>query len=211
MGKAWEREEQRRRSRRISRTRKRTSRSVTPTAPDPSCSSAASRTSDGDEAQRGLLGQRPGSARDLGAHLHADQADATRVAALLSGEVDFVQDVPVQDIERLQGTPNLASISAPENRSIFFGMDVGIAELKTSDVRGKNPFAEKRVRQAINMAINRAGHPARRDARSIGAGRHHRPAVRQWLHEGARRDADGSTSRRPRRYSPRPAIRTGSR
>jgi peptide/nickel transport system substrate-binding protein len=32
---------------------------------------------------------------------------ATRVAALLSGEVDFVQDVPVQDIERLSNTPGV--------------------------------------------------------------------------------------------------------
>ena len=35
------------------------------------------------------------------------KSDATRVAALLSGEVDFVQDVPVQDIDRLEKTPSL--------------------------------------------------------------------------------------------------------
>ena len=53
------------------------------------------------------------------------KADATRVAALLSGEVDFVQDVPVQDIERLKSSPNLSVTTGPENRTIFFGMDVG--------------------------------------------------------------------------------------
>ena len=84
------------------------------------------------------------------------KADATRVAALLSGEVDFVQDVPVQDIERLKATQNLRVTSGPENRSIFFGMDVGSADLKSDNVEGKNPFADKRVRQAMNMAINRA-------------------------------------------------------
>ena len=57
------------------------------------------------------------------------KADATRVAALLSGEVDFVQDVPVQDIERLKGSPNLACPIGPENRTIFLGMDVGSTEL----------------------------------------------------------------------------------
>ena len=81
--------------------------------------------------------------------------DATRVAALLSGEVDFVQDVPVQDIEKLKSQANIRVTSGPENRSIFFGMDVGSKELKTSDVKGKNPFADKRVRQALNMSLNR--------------------------------------------------------
>ncbi|CAA9324461.1 MAG: ABC transporter, substrate-binding protein (cluster 5, nickel/peptides/opines) [uncultured Microvirga sp.] len=83
------------------------------------------------------------------------KADATRVAALLSGEVDLVQDVPVQDIERLKGTQNLRVTTGPENRTIFFGMDVGSKDLKTDNVEGKNPFADKKVRQAMNMAINR--------------------------------------------------------
>jgi peptide/nickel transport system substrate-binding protein len=87
--------------------------------------------------------------------LNPIKADATRVAALLSGEVDFVQDVPVQDIERLKSSPNLSVTTGPENRTIFFGMDVGAPQLRSSDVKGKNPFAELRVRQAMNMAINR--------------------------------------------------------
>ena len=85
------------------------------------------------------------------------KSDATRVAALLSGEVDFVQDVPVQDIDRLEKTPNLKVTLGPENRTIFFGMNVSDPELVTSNVKGKNPFADKRVRQAINMAIDREG------------------------------------------------------
>ena len=97
--------------------------------------------------------------------------DATRVAALLSGEVDVVQDVPVQDIERLKASPNLRVTEGPENRSIFFGFDVGSKELASSDVKGKNPFADVRVRQAVNMRDQPAGDPARRDARPVGAGR----------------------------------------
>ena len=85
----------------------------------------------------------------------AIKSDATRVAALLSGEVDFVQDVPVQDIDRVGKTANLKVNTGPENRTIFFGMDVASPELKTSNIKGKNPFADKRVRQAINMAIDR--------------------------------------------------------
>jgi peptide/nickel transport system substrate-binding protein len=85
------------------------------------------------------------------------KADTTRIAALLSGAVDFVQDVPPQDIDRLARTPNLKVNLGPENRTIFFGLDVASPELKTSNIKGKNPFADKRVRQAINMAIDREG------------------------------------------------------
>jgi peptide/nickel transport system substrate-binding protein len=81
--------------------------------------------------------------------------DATRIAALLSGEVDVVQDVPVQDIERLKASPQLRVTEGPENRTIFFGFDVASPELASSDVKGKNPFADLRVRQAVNIAINR--------------------------------------------------------
>jgi len=81
--------------------------------------------------------------------------NATRIAALLSGEIDFVQDLPPQDIQRLQTTDGITVNAGPENRSIFFGMNVGIPELRGSDVKGKNPFADVRVRRAVNTAINR--------------------------------------------------------
>jgi peptide/nickel transport system substrate-binding protein len=83
------------------------------------------------------------------------KADATRVAALLSGDVDLIQDVPTQDVDRLQKTPGVKVRIGPENRTIFLGMDVGSAELKSSDVKSRNPFADKRVRQAMNMAVDR--------------------------------------------------------
>ena len=83
------------------------------------------------------------------------QNPATRVAALLSGEVDFVQDVPVQDLARVAGTDGLDVRTAPQNRVIFFGMNSGDADLATDNVDGKNPFADVRVRQALNMALNR--------------------------------------------------------
>ena len=79
----------------------------------------------------------------------------TRVAALLSGEIDFVQDMPVQDIARVAGTQGLRVNAGPENRTIFLGMNIGDPELKFSDVKGKNPFADLKVRQAMNMAIDR--------------------------------------------------------
>jgi len=83
------------------------------------------------------------------------KSDATRIAALLSGEVDFVQDVPVQDIERLEKTTGLRVNFGPENRTIFLGLNVGSPELKSSNVKGKNPFADKGVRRAVNTAVDR--------------------------------------------------------
>ena len=83
------------------------------------------------------------------------QQDATRIAALLSGEVDAVHDVPVQDIARLQQSPGVKVNTGPENRVIFLGFNVGSTELKSSDIRGRNPFADRRVRAAINGAVNR--------------------------------------------------------
>jgi peptide/nickel transport system substrate-binding protein len=80
---------------------------------------------------------------------------ATRVAALLSGEVDWVQDLPPQDIERLRTAQGVRVSTGPENRPIFLGMNVGVPELRSSDVKGKNPFADLRVRQAVNIAVNR--------------------------------------------------------
>lgn len=83
------------------------------------------------------------------------QNAATRVAALLSGEVDFIQDVPVQDLSRVDGTDGLVVKNAPQNRVIFLGMNMGADDLERDNVDGANPFADVKVRRAMNMAINR--------------------------------------------------------
>jgi peptide/nickel transport system substrate-binding protein len=83
------------------------------------------------------------------------QNAATRVAALLSGEVDFIQDVPVQDLGRVGETAGLVVKTAPQNRVIFFGMNMGADDLDNDNVEGANPLADVRVRKAMSMAINR--------------------------------------------------------
>jgi peptide/nickel transport system substrate-binding protein len=83
--------------------------------------------------------------------------DATRVAALLSGEVDVMEPVPVQDIDRINSSPNAKVIVGPELRTIFLGMDQKRDELLFSSVKGKNPFKDKRVRQAFYQAIDIEG------------------------------------------------------
>lgn len=80
--------------------------------------------------------------------------DATRVAALLSGEVDLVQDVPVQDIARLERTEGITVTTGPENRTIFFAYDMGSEDLLTASVEG-NPFADALVREAMHLALDR--------------------------------------------------------
>jgi peptide/nickel transport system substrate-binding protein len=80
--------------------------------------------------------------------------DSTRVAALLSGEVDVMEPVPVQDVERVKSNANLKVLQGPELRVIFLGMDQKRDELLYSNVKGKNPFKDKRVRQAFYQAID---------------------------------------------------------
>ncbi|MEM7720912.1 MAG: ABC transporter substrate-binding protein [Pseudomonadota bacterium] len=83
------------------------------------------------------------------------QNPATRVAALLTGEVDFIQDVPVQDLARVEDTDNIGLATAPQNRVIFLGMNVGDDDLTLDNVDGANPLADLRVRQALEIAVNR--------------------------------------------------------
>lgn len=80
--------------------------------------------------------------------------DATRVAALLSGEVDVMEPVPVQDIERVNGNAGTKVLVGPEMRTVFLGMDQKRDELLYSNIKGKNPFKDKRVRQAFYQAID---------------------------------------------------------
>ena len=82
------------------------------------------------------------------------KAEATRVAALLSGEVDFVLDPSPQDLPRLRNNANLKVIDGVENRTIFLGMDQFREELPGSNVKGKNPLKDVKVRKALYQAID---------------------------------------------------------
>jgi len=79
---------------------------------------------------------------------------ATRVAALLSGEVDMVLDPSPQDLARLRGSADLKVVDGIENRTLFLGMDQFREELVGSSVKGKNPLKDLRVRKALYQAID---------------------------------------------------------
>jgi peptide/nickel transport system substrate-binding protein len=83
--------------------------------------------------------------------------DATRVAALLSGQVDVIEPVPLQDVARITSSGKARVMQGPELRTIFLGMDQKRDELLFSNVKGKNPFKDKRVRQAFYQAIDIVG------------------------------------------------------
>jgi peptide/nickel transport system substrate-binding protein len=82
------------------------------------------------------------------------KAEATRVASLLSGEVDMILDPSPADMARLRGTASLKVLDGSENRTIFLGMDQFRDELVGSSVKGKNPLKDVRVRKALYQAID---------------------------------------------------------
>ena len=82
------------------------------------------------------------------------KSDATRMAALLSGELDFVLDPPLQDVPRLRNDRGIRIVEGPENRVIFLVLDQASEELKYASVKGRNPLKDLRVRQALYHAID---------------------------------------------------------
>ena len=82
------------------------------------------------------------------------KSDATRLAALASGEVEMVLDPPYQDIERLQRDPRIVLQQMPDIGQQYLSFDQSRDELEFSDVKGRNPFKDLRVRKAVYHAIN---------------------------------------------------------
>ena len=86
-------------------------------------------------------------------HLLPIKNSATRVAALLSGEVDLVTDAPVQDLARIGNSADHDVVSTAQMRTIFLGMDQAADKLRSGNT-GDNPFKKKEVRQALYQAID---------------------------------------------------------
>jgi peptide/nickel transport system substrate-binding protein len=82
------------------------------------------------------------------------KSNATRLAALLSGEVDFVLDPPTQDVARLRADPGVKIVEGGELRVQYVAFDVFRDDLLHGNAGGKNPFKDLRVRQAVAHAID---------------------------------------------------------
>ncbi|MBL8334613.1 MAG: ABC transporter substrate-binding protein [Rubrivivax sp.] len=80
--------------------------------------------------------------------------DATRLSALVSGDIDFVLDPAPRDIPRLRNTPGVKVVEGPENRLIFIGMDQQRDELLHGSLKDRNPFKDVRVRRALYQAVD---------------------------------------------------------
>src|SRR5690606_21138440 len=79
---------------------------------------------------------------------------AGRVAALLAGDVDMIEDPPTDDLPNLKKDKNLYVEETPSVRVMYVAMDQH-AEPTPGIPLDKNPLKDKRVREALSLAINR--------------------------------------------------------
>jgi len=174
---------------------------ATRTAPARMCSRVGAGQADRFHRQQELVGQ---ARRNISDFTYTPiKADATRVAALLSGDVDMVTDLPTQDVDRLRRNDKLKVIAGHEVRTIFIGLDQHNDELLFSSVKGRNPFKDARVRRALNMAVDReAIKRVTMRGLSIPAGLMVAPACtgtpRSSTSPGVRRERREETARRGR-------------
>jgi peptide/nickel transport system substrate-binding protein len=125
----------------------------------------------------------PGNATEVEFDVIANAA--TRVAALLSGDVDMLYTVPPQDMDRIKANQGFTLLVRPELRTVFLGFDQSRAQLLNSDVKGKNPFQDERVRQAFYQAIDiEAIHKVVMRGQSRPTGLLYGPGVNGWTEKG---------------------------
>jgi peptide/nickel transport system substrate-binding protein len=99
---------------------------------------------------------------DLAQHPHnIDRIVQTRVddpdrgaQLLLAREIDVLQSPPPDQLERIAATPGLKVQKAESNQTLYLGFDQASPELRSSNVKGRNPFADRRVRQAVYQGID---------------------------------------------------------
>ncbi|OJJ10475.1 ABC transporter substrate-binding protein [Alphaproteobacteria bacterium AO1-B] len=76
---------------------------------------------------------------------------ATRTAALLTGEVDIVQDLAVRDVERVKGEDGFEVVTRPSLLNLVLALDM---RENSPTIDGENPMTDRRVREAMARAID---------------------------------------------------------
>ena len=76
---------------------------------------------------------------------------ATRTAALLTGEVDVIQDLAVRDVDRVKREDDFQVITRPSLLNVVLAMDTRAV---SPTIEGDNPMTDQRVREAIARAID---------------------------------------------------------
>lgn len=94
--------------------------------------------------------------------------DAARTAALMAGDVDIMSDVVPESLERLKANPNLVVWVYPTARQVYYALNATPTGLKGGAITGpngemldKNPLEDKRIRQAMRLAIDLNGFATR--------------------------------------------------
>ncbi|MDR3532710.1 MAG: ABC transporter substrate-binding protein [Rhodopila sp.] len=78
-----------------------------------------------------------------------------RTAGLLAGDYDLIENPAAQDLPAIKVKGGLAYTTTPSDRIIFLQPDIGRTPSPLVEAGGKNPLADKRVREAISLAIDR--------------------------------------------------------
>ncbi len=86
--------------------------------------------------------------------VHLPKRDPENVAALLDGEIDLLQTLPYWAVDQIRSNPDLKLVYRPKLLTLFFGLDQGSAELRSSNIKGRNPFKDRRVREAMAYAMD---------------------------------------------------------
>jgi peptide/nickel transport system substrate-binding protein len=76
------------------------------------------------------------------------------VELLLNGDIDFLYGEPYEALDRIEGTDGLKLARGPQFNIHRLGFDLSSAELRSSNIKGRNPFRDRRVRQAVYQAID---------------------------------------------------------
>lgn len=79
---------------------------------------------------------------------------ATRVAALKTGDIDMTYEVPPADTATLKADPNIVVHEGPETRIVYFGFNQFSDELPDSNIKGRNPLKDKRMREVIYRSVD---------------------------------------------------------
>ena len=122
----------------------------------------------------------------------------------------MIEPVPLQDIDRIRASTNASVITGPELRTIFLGMDQSREELLFSNVKGKNPFKDVRVREAMFQGNRRRLDQDAGDAQHVDAIRID-DSARAIQTIGRFRSSTVRSRAIQRDYSAKPAIRTVSK
>jgi peptide/nickel transport system substrate-binding protein len=81
---------------------------------------------------------------------------AARAAALLSGDIDMMEDPPTADLPQMKANPKLTVSEAPGTRIVYIALDqAGEPSPGIAGASDKNPLKDKRVREALSLSIDR--------------------------------------------------------